>query len=299
MTALPAAHLLSPTQHGTPLVGPGSFNVTVNSMPAWSAGLLSPCALHGPEAVGTGSETVTINGKRAAREGDFLQGAGAPNRIMLGSQNVVIGTPAIGTAGADGRAAFCALQCALVHDWKNLTPDQRKARYEALLGAMFARFGAPAPDASATTPAGSQAAFDQHRWAVLVPTNAWTSDTPPNGGATFHEIRHGEQTFMGARQRGAQDLGARQVPADVAAAAAQQPLDPNSPEGRYGSLMADEYFTGAGNAAQSAAIRELGGAFKEGAGSARYAAAFMGYYERPTGQDAKTVEDAGACGGCP
>jgi hypothetical protein len=271
------------------------------------------------------SETVTINSLRAVREGDFLQGSGPPNRIMIGSSNVVIGTPAIGTADPAGVAEFCRLYCALVHDWPTLTPAQRKARYQALLATMFARFGAPPPTTSPTAPAGADAAFDQIHWQVLVLPDAWTNTAgPPAGGSTFHEIRHGEQSFMGARQRGGVGLGDRQPPASVAASAARQPIAPNTPEARYGALMADEYFTPAGSAEQNrvttgvttAAVQartDLARYDADAPGSpsqaADYAtakashhasvAANLAYYQRPTGQDSQTVEGPGECDDCP
>jgi uncharacterized Zn-binding protein involved in type VI secretion len=301
MPTMPAAFMTSMTQHGSPISVVGSPNVEYNGHSAWLAEVPWPCPQHGPEIVHMASETVEINGKRAARVGDFFQGSGAPDRIMVGSPNVDIGTPPIGTAGPDGVAAFCKLYCDLKKDWANLTPAQRQARYNALLAAMFGRFGAPPPTSSASTPAGSQAAFDQNNWQVLVAQNAFTNNAgPPDGGPTFHEIRHGEQSFMGARQRGGQNLGARQPPASVVASAQAQPLSPDSPEARYGGLMGDEYYSTAGNAMQNATIQNLTTTFtQQGAASAAYAAAYQAYYDRPTGQDSQTVEVPGQCGGCP
>ena len=301
MVAMPAAFMTSMTQHGSPISVVGSPNVEYNGHSAWLAETPWPCPLHGPEMVHMASETVEINGKRAARVGDFFQGTGAPDRIMLGSPNVDIGTPAIGTAGPDGVAAFCKLYCQLKKDWPNLTPAQRQARYEALLASMFGRFGAPPPTSSPTTPVGSQAAFDPAHWQVLVAQNAYTNNAgPPDGGATFHEIRHGEQEFMGARELGVNNPGGQNFPANVQAAATSQPIAANTPEARYGALMGDEYLTPAGIAMQNQTIQNLTTTFtQQGAASAAYGAAYNAYYQRPTGQDSQTVEQAGQCGGCP
>jgi hypothetical protein len=188
-----------------------------------------------------GSETVLVMGMFAARAnngateaGDFLQGAGPPNQIMTGSPDVLIGTPAIGVARASNVAAFCREYCQLVRDWPSLTPVKRRNRYESVLAHQAAAFGAPALGTSQNLAAGADASFDRGQWRVNVADDAWTASGPPEGGATMHEIRHAEQLFLAMRVSG----GTR--PADVSpaarAAAAAQPLDTNTSEGRMGWL---------------------------------------------------------------
>jgi uncharacterized Zn-binding protein involved in type VI secretion len=314
MGALPAAYIGSVTQHGTPLVGVGSSNVTINGRAAWLAGAPHACAAHGPEMVGMGSETVQINSRRAVRAndggtqaGDFLQGAGPPDQIMQGSPNVVIGTPAIGVATPANEALYCQLYCQLVHDWPTLTPAQRQLRYEAMLARMFATFGAPPPTTAIGLPAGSQAAFNRQTWQVLVGPNAWGASPPPApaptgppaGGTTLHEIRHGEQAFLAMRH--ARGTGPSDALPSARAAAAGQPVNPNSPEGRMGSLHNDNEIAAPGFANRDGIIREVSAAANSPGGTAspRYAAAFNAYYNQPGGADARTVETAGNCGGCP
>jgi uncharacterized Zn-binding protein involved in type VI secretion len=298
MSGKPAAYLTSGTQH-TPILGVGSPDVVIHGLPAWSSELISLCPIHGPEAVGMGSETVLINKKRAARAGDFLQGAGAPNQIMVGATDVLIGTPDMGTASAAAEAAFCKAYCALVHDWGSLTPAQREQRYNAILAQSFGVFGAPPPTAAATSAPPADASWNRDAWQINVAKGAWDDPHgPPSGRATLHEIRHGEQTYMGMRANGGP--GNATVPANVAAAAASQPLDPNSPEGRYGRLQADNELTPAGLDNRNKIIQEINASYAAGGvSSARYAAAVQAYYDQPGGADAQTVEQPGQCGGCP
>jgi uncharacterized Zn-binding protein involved in type VI secretion len=87
------------TSHGTPLApGPGSVNVLIGGMPAWRAGSdTHVCPLFdGPKphvggVVALGSTTVLINNLPAARQGDQIVEAGAPNAIALGALTVLIG----------------------------------------------------------------------------------------------------------------------------------------------------------------------------------------------------------------
>lgn len=95
----PAARLLDQTAHGTPLTpGPGSANVFIGKRPAWRAQsdfhtcpLVSGVVPHVGGMVPTGSLTVRINGLPAARVGDTIVEATAPNAIVAGEPTVNIG----------------------------------------------------------------------------------------------------------------------------------------------------------------------------------------------------------------
>ena len=95
----PAARLGDITSHGTPLgPGPGCPTVLIGGQPAWRAiadthacplvDLLKP---HVGGVVSLGSVTVMIGGLPAARQGDLVVEAGAPNLIALGAPTVMIG----------------------------------------------------------------------------------------------------------------------------------------------------------------------------------------------------------------
>ena len=95
----PAARLGDTTSHGTPLgPGPGCPTVLIAGQPAWRAGVdVHACPLFdGPKphvggVVALGSVTVTIGGFPAARQGDLVTEASAPNAIALGAPTVTIG----------------------------------------------------------------------------------------------------------------------------------------------------------------------------------------------------------------
>jgi uncharacterized Zn-binding protein involved in type VI secretion len=95
----PAARLSDQTSHGTPLVpGPGSPTVLIGGLPAWRATAdVHACPLvdgvkpHVGGVVAVGSTTVLIGGLPAARLGDSIVEAGAPNTIVAGATNVLIG----------------------------------------------------------------------------------------------------------------------------------------------------------------------------------------------------------------
>lgn len=95
----PAARFGDQTSHGTPLApGPGSVNVLIGSKTAWRATSdFHACPLFdGPKphvggVVAVGSITVLINGLPAARQGDQVVEASAPNAILLGDPTVLIG----------------------------------------------------------------------------------------------------------------------------------------------------------------------------------------------------------------
>ena len=95
----PAARLGDPTSHGTPLgPGPGSPTVLIAGQPAWRATSdMHACPLvdgvkpHVGGVVSLGSLTVMIGGLPAARQGDMVVEAGAPNAIAAGAPTVMIG----------------------------------------------------------------------------------------------------------------------------------------------------------------------------------------------------------------
>jgi uncharacterized Zn-binding protein involved in type VI secretion len=95
----PAARVGDTTSHGSPLSpGPGAANVHIGGKPAWRAtGDTHTCPLSdGPKphvggVVAVGSQTVRIGGLPAARQGDQVIEAGAPNAVTSGASNVLIG----------------------------------------------------------------------------------------------------------------------------------------------------------------------------------------------------------------
>ena len=95
----PAARLGDTTSHGTPLgPGPGCLTVLIGSQPAWRiASDTHVCPLvdgvkpHVGGVVASGSTTVLIGGLFAARQGDSVVEAGAPNSIAMGCTTVMIG----------------------------------------------------------------------------------------------------------------------------------------------------------------------------------------------------------------
>src|SRR4029078_7738615 len=94
-----ASRLGDTTSHGTPLVpGPGCPTVLIGGMPAWRATADTHiCPLFdGPKphvggGVAVGSVTVMIGGLPAARQGDLVVEASAPNAIAMGAPTVMIG----------------------------------------------------------------------------------------------------------------------------------------------------------------------------------------------------------------
>jgi uncharacterized Zn-binding protein involved in type VI secretion len=94
----PAARVLDPTAHGTPLTGPGCPTVLIGGMPAWRALVdvhACPVSTPNPHVGGpvmVGSPTVLIGGAPAARMGDVVvESAGPPNTVLGGCPTVVIG----------------------------------------------------------------------------------------------------------------------------------------------------------------------------------------------------------------
>lgn len=95
----PAARVGDPTGHGSPLApGPGAPTVLIGGKPAWRAGAdVHVCPLvdgvkpHVGGVVALGSATVLIAGLPAARQGDQIVEAGAPNPIAVGEPTVLIG----------------------------------------------------------------------------------------------------------------------------------------------------------------------------------------------------------------
>lgn len=95
----PAARFGDPTSHGKPLSpGPGCLTVMIGGQPAWRAlADTHVCPLSdGPKphvggVVAMGSTTVMIGGLPAARQGDMVVEASAPDSIASGNPTVMIG----------------------------------------------------------------------------------------------------------------------------------------------------------------------------------------------------------------
>ena len=95
----PAARVGDSTSHGMPLgPGPGCPTVLIGGQPAWRANSdVHVCPLgdgakpHVGGVVAVGSATVMIGGFPAARQGDLVVEAGAPNAIVIGKPTVLIG----------------------------------------------------------------------------------------------------------------------------------------------------------------------------------------------------------------
>jgi uncharacterized Zn-binding protein involved in type VI secretion len=95
----PAARVGDTTSHGTPLApGPGCPTVLIGGRPAWRAAsdthtcpLVDGLKPHVGGVVAVGSATVMIGGLPAARQGDQIVEAGAPNVIASGAPNVGLG----------------------------------------------------------------------------------------------------------------------------------------------------------------------------------------------------------------
>src|SRR3569832_824021 len=95
----PAARVGGTASLGTPLgPGPGALTVLIGGMPAGRAGadthvcpLVDGVKPHVGGVVALGSTSVLIGGLPAARMGDSIVEAGAPNSILLGATNVLIG----------------------------------------------------------------------------------------------------------------------------------------------------------------------------------------------------------------
>lgn len=95
----PVATVGDQTGHGTPLSpGPGSPNVIIGGKPVWRAivdshmcPLISGTVPHVGGMVMNGSASVLINGFPAARMGDTITEATAPNAIVSGVMNVLVG----------------------------------------------------------------------------------------------------------------------------------------------------------------------------------------------------------------
>ena len=78
--------------------GPARPTVLIGGKPAWRAGsdthacpLVDGAKPHVGGVVAMGSATVLIGGLPAARQGDMVVEAGAPNAIAMGEPTVLIG----------------------------------------------------------------------------------------------------------------------------------------------------------------------------------------------------------------
>jgi uncharacterized Zn-binding protein involved in type VI secretion len=95
----PAARLGDNTSHGTPLLpGFGCLSVLICGRPAWRTlvdvhvcPLIDVLKPHVGGTVAKGSTSVLIGGSPAARLGDMVVEAGAPNGIVSGAPTVTLG----------------------------------------------------------------------------------------------------------------------------------------------------------------------------------------------------------------
>ena len=282
--AKPAASGGSMTNHGGALEpNEGIPSVTINGQPVWVSRRTHTSGSHGAEGTPTGSETVLVSGQRVQREGDFLLGKGAPNRIDVGSPNVVVGGPLAGVIGnaASRGGSFCSEHCALKRDWPNLSPAEREARYKQLVGNLFESFGAPPPILTTNEAGGAAGSWSDRSWELNLPPGAFEKSKPPTAKTTLHEARHAEQTFVAVRHKTSRELsGQSEVPDHVEDAARARPLDPRSAEDRWARVMYAENYTKEGRRALNEAI----------ASDNR-----EDYERRPVGQDALDVERACQC----
>ncbi len=305
MATRPAARSSDLTNHGgslEPTEGVGT--VHVNGQPVWVSRRFHTCPSHGAEGAPTGSECVKAGGQRVLRSGDYLLGAGPPNRIDVGSPNVKVGTPHVGIVGSGGAAStFCGRFCALKKDWPNLTPEQREVRYAAMMAMLFAEFGAPPPHISTTAPRGTDATWGKSNWTISLPEGTFESADPPDAKAAVHEARHAEQTFVALRELAtprpgqpaptAEELAEQGgVPPAAAYSATLKPVDRNSPEGRWARVMASEQYSPEGkkelNRVVDRVYKYMGGA----EGNRFFEQAARAYRKRPIGQDAIDAERA-------
>jgi hypothetical protein len=170
---------------------------------------------------------------------------------------------------------------------------------------MFGTFGAPPPGIGRLNQAGADASWNRAGWRVNIQPNAFTNPAgPPSGRGTLHEIRHAEQTWLAMRSNGG--TGPADASPGARAAAAASPVNPNSPEGRMGSLHHDNEV-GAGYQHWQDVITGVGTAatadpsLSTTPGSPWHSAVYgpNGYYNQPGGADAREVEEPGQCSGCP
>lgn len=291
----PMAHEFSQSQsqHGSAPLGTGSPNVLVHNGKAWRANHdVFPCPVHGPEKVPIGHTRVLVNNKQATRIGDFLLGAGAPDQI-IGPNRVMLGEEPVGLESEEGMSAWCKEWCQLEADWANLTPEQRRLRYKAMVGRMFGAFGAPPPNIIFEDPKVGTNGQLEYTGGYINVVNGdfgvgsqyFEASSPGDlRRVTFHETRHGEQLFMGiryARQRARAgdpllgDNTADKNPALVAAADQMPDFPPGSPEEAFARTMAEGYCRDVG-------LNQLGWANQD----------YHHRYEQiPGGADANRIDD--------
>jgi len=255
------------TDHGD-LIASGSPDVLINNRPACRIELDAVnCQDDGREVVLTGADQVLINGKEAVREFDIFEGAGAPNPIAEGSDDVSIGETAlsggVGLDSDDVADEYCKRLCALLNQWNGLNEEQRRQGVQALVDWLNDRVGLK----RSTVDWWGQdyAQFSGNDWTLHLPAGSLKKNRPELGpgefgGNAYHETRHGEQQYYALKYRIAQqnrsntpeDIAALRkqtnLPPDVIERALNEPrLEPGSREHRFGRQMDVWVYSGKGD----------------------------------------------------
>ncbi len=231
----------------------------------------SSVSADGPEVLKEGAERVLVNGHRIGREGDFLLGAGSPN--MIAPRNgfrVYVGENAIGSDTESFQEKYCKELCALKADWDKLSVEERIARWKDMTRNLFRSLGMPEPTFTGldvgSDYGGSMGNNFEFSYHPNYFNGTWTPDDL--GDMTWHELRHGEQSFHGLRYamererrgispKGQKSLIKRTDPRIVRAAQEAGPLDDSTAEGRWAAMFADGDFTTAGQERIGWAVRDM------------------------------------------
>lgn len=271
----------------------GSPNVLAHNQPVWRAeedehgcaggapppgvgtepyGESGSIGAHGPEKLVEGAERVLVNGRRLGRQGDFLLGGGDPNMIAMRDYGfrVLVGENGVGSDSDAFQEIYCKEFCALKADWNELGENERIERWKDMTRRLFAALGMPEPTFSATTNPDHGGTFSGTTFNVEYNpgyfNGKWTIDDL--SGMTWHEMRHGEQSFQGLRyalgrqQRGINPPGQKEYiemadPRVIKAAKAAGPLDESTAEGRWAAMFADGDWTDAGNKQLGWAVADM------------------------------------------
>jgi len=296
----------SPPHAPPPLTpGPGSSDVSIGDRPAWRANLdkkvcatpIAPPAPapHGPESASLGSLSVMINDQMAVRQGDILVGAGPPNTIMLGLRSVLIGDIGFGLADASNMDEFCSDFAALVDDWENLTPEERRQQLEDMINRQLDKSGVPRQSVTGSAShAPGNAQYDFGRGSLEVSQASLNSPTLNSGGARqlanslYHEARHAEQWSLMARHAAGQGRSAAQISSGMgvtpgmAQSASANPLSGVSPQGNLGRASYESVY-GSGGQNRNNVLNDINNRYDE-------------YRALPEEQDAWSTGDATPCG---
>ncbi len=312
----PAARVGDPGSppHLPPNLGPGigSTTIEINNKPAWRTLLdkhMCTCPIappapapHGPEMCPMGAMTVLFDNQMAVRMGDMLVGVGPPNTIMGGEPTVMIGDPGFGIADPANIQEFCADFKALMANWGNLTPEERKAELERIINKQLSKSGTPnvGVDSVPLDPSRSgELNFENWKLDInesLLNSNSMSpAQSSDLANTIFHEGRHAEQWFGVAQSQAAGGAGpaaissATGLPANVASAAAANPLAANSSPNAVLGEATNRSVYGAGRPNRDGVLNKLS---SDPADADNY----QKYRALPEEQDAFKTGDA--TGGC-